>query len=433
MTNPQEIPEILFPKPVIHEVATPDGRHGINALKTAEAIENSLLPTIGFSELMPGDVVVLEHTDPDRVDETYNTVLYIEAVTVNDMSYGSSDISSPQVVAKLQNPKVAPSQVLIVGSTFAKGGSMMRPSIVSGLFLQMRRQGGEREYVATEQIDFMKVLRPNAQGELEELRPNQEQETLDNNEDYAQRVKSHLAVEAFLAERGFTFQKTSGDETYLYDDGKRMLYAGNQGFGCGITPQHEVWIYDRETQVLIASRYVESLGLHQVATAVTSPENLQRANFDLDSHYEGSTLYRLDGIFTTYNSSEANPNIDGSVAVSINQSILSQYFTAMSRQGQLVAPSAIINVSRDGSHTVDSTTYYFEDGKKVLEDLQGAVSVQKKQGSIELTCNGSVVCEVPENVTLDFETLTQTFLDEIKKSEKSARIQQALTERDKEE
>jgi len=305
--QPDMPPDPFSPKKVY--LNTPGGL-ALNAIATAEQYGNPSIPQIETGSLKIGDRLHIEIEGQEPQEYA------IECRTVPSMSFGSDDVNMPKLDMMLANGERAGDRVQFVGSSISPSGTLLTPgSIKMGTYLNTVSPDGIE--VSGGVITGFSVKRRAEDGRYievplnhEDAKPSESQSFADFEHDYKELVDI-LSGNGFdfsnLDENGFsaTYRKFSDDHT--------IVYASNQGFGCGILPQHEAYMYNADTERLVGMRYLPTKRIAQmVVMQGVTPELYAQETFaynmvgELDwrqlRSIEPSSLHRMSSRvpFVTY-------------------------------------------------------------------------------------------------------------------------------------
>jgi hypothetical protein len=257
-------PDIAY----IRVVKPDDEVVGIDVLKTVKNYSESLLPQIKGRDLRPDDILTITFDD----DIVRN--LKIEERIVSSHAFDSDSLRSPLITMRELSDKGPSERMYLMGSSITSWGTMLQQRTINdGQYLVTYDEEG-LEHVSEGAINGLQLRRPNIEGVLEEVIPNQ-LEKIEASATYQEVVGHFTNVRTALSTAGLDFDDMD-DATGLFVYHRRsaqdsFLQATRGGFGSAINPQDKVYLYDDERETLSALIYTHSTGALQFATVPVNP------------------------------------------------------------------------------------------------------------------------------------------------------------------
>lgn len=259
-------------------INTPGGM-ALNVVATAEQYRNPSIPRIDTGSLKIGDrlQIELEGKNPQGY--------MIEHAEVPSMSFGSDDIRSPQLTLMLADGERAGDRVKLSGSSISPSGTLLTPgSVKVGMYLQVVSQDGAE--ASEGRIAGFSLERRTEDGQYVEVPLNHQDGVPEESRSFAAFKDGYTELAKVLSEKGFDFKDIDEDglsARYSRLNDRTIVYASNQGFGCGVIPQHEAYTYNADTQQLIGMRYLATKQIAQmVVMQGITPELLAQETFAYD-------------------------------------------------------------------------------------------------------------------------------------------------------
>lgn len=251
------------PDPFIQDTVyfnTPEGK-ALNFAATAKQYDaNFSVPHIDAESLKIGDRLIIEFEG--QASQEYA----IEDTVVSSMSFGSDDVRSPQLTIMVANGERAGERVRLVGSSISPGGTTLAPNIVRvGMYLST--SWGNQEQVSKGVIVGFSVKRRAEDGQYIEVPLNHQGTIPQESRSFIAFNKDYEDLIGILSDKGFKFgdlDENGLSAAYRKLNDHTVVYASNQGFGCGVTPQHEAYMYSADKQRLIGMRYLPTKQIAQM-------------------------------------------------------------------------------------------------------------------------------------------------------------------------
>jgi hypothetical protein len=235
-----------------------DGTDAIDAVASAENRLSSMAPQIRSSDMIPGDVLVVDFDD--KHVETFE----VTAISSGSLVFGTDDVVHQAIALKRQTPDGAqePEAIRLYGSAMSPDGLMQTPGAVRAGAFMVSEEG-----ISPTAISTFDLKRRGDDGELRSVVLNRK-EAKPMSDSFAHARRAFEGLTALLEREGFNFTDEDDDglfERYKNVSGNLLVQAAREGFGCGVIPQDEIWVYDAGREVLRAIRNVPTLGVIQVA------------------------------------------------------------------------------------------------------------------------------------------------------------------------
>lgn len=391
-----------LPDPFTPEIVRVATEHGdaINVVETVRNYAEAQLPEISSTLLQAGDRLTIEFDD-EAVRQ-----LRVLSVAPESQAFGSDDLLSPLLT--VQDEQAAPASESakpygVYGSAISPRGTMMTPGTVkTGHFLVT----GSDEHVSRGEIKSFLLERPDEDGVLHEVRLNQTQETVQS-QSFTGAEEAFVEIKNALGDAGFNFEQKGPDgfsEKFRVITGDELIFAGRQGFGSGVIPQDEAYVYNAPHSSLFALRYMPTEGKMQVAAMHAAPEEFAKASFRESDWREAngigsSTLHRLSHkapllTYTWLQQEQENPTITLAVSEEYVGSAMADGTSANSCW-------ADVNIELvDGEPRISVTRipYWIKDEDRYKEQLTQATSF-KRNGNVIQGQIGDLALEVPLSPT----------------------------------
>lgn len=258
-------------------VKTPAGL-ALDVVSTAEQYSNPSIPQLAASSLRVGDrlTVGIEAQSPLEYA--------VEGTVIDSMAFGSDDIISPGVNMMIAGGERAGDRVQLIGSSISPRGTLLTPgSIKVGTYLNTYSQGATE--VSGGVITDFSVSRRDKEGEYAEVPLNKQESSPQESESFAAIVKDYADIVSILASKGFRFEDQGQGFPAIYRrvNNQTFVYAGNQGFGNAVIPQHEAYMYNAAEHLLIGMRYLPTEKKAQMAVMQNvAPEMFAEETFAHD-------------------------------------------------------------------------------------------------------------------------------------------------------
>lgn len=232
-----------------------DGTDAVDLGATAMNHAEAMLPKIDSSVMHEGDVLEVEF------DNDHQETFEITSVKTGSLVFGSEEITDKQVaMRRVAGNKDEQPVINLYGSAISPSGMMRTPGIVRVGSFMMTDEG-----VSTGAIRTFDLKRPDENGDLQPVMLNKT-EARTEADSFSHAKQTFKDLEELLAKDGFRFGDE--DESGLFGDytkvtGDVLVHAARQGFGCAVTPQDEIYVYDAKAQVLRGLRNIPTEGVFQ--------------------------------------------------------------------------------------------------------------------------------------------------------------------------
>lgn len=242
----------------------PDGSDGVDMAATAYNYVRAPLPEICSDVFRPGDVLTAAFDIGDEEDhvETFDITTILPS---GALYFGSESITERAVTMDRRGPDgETRAGVRLHGSSLRPDGRMHTPGMVKIGYYMLTSEG-----VSPGPLTSFDLERPDEGSQLRSV-PLNKQETRSRSESYDHAISTFSTIEAALTEDGFSFDdhnERGQTNEYCKVQGNTLIYARRQGFGHGVIPQDEIYVYDAKAQILRAMRNMPTAGIFQSMVA----------------------------------------------------------------------------------------------------------------------------------------------------------------------
>ncbi len=235
---------------------------GVDGSTFAEKKRASTNPKLDIASLQTGDLLQVE-----VAGQPYGKYA-IEGVDTDSLAFGSDDLLQPTVHMMIAAGQRAGERVNFSGSSVGLSMLTDTSSIIVGRHFKIISNDGIE--VSEGMVSGFSVSRLGEDKQYHEVPLNQLTQTLPESPSFHELRGSYEAIKDVLSQRGFNFEDLDQDGFsvgYRKVTGDTYLYACNEGFGCAIVPQHELYAYDSNAHQLVGMRFLPTKQIGQLVVA----------------------------------------------------------------------------------------------------------------------------------------------------------------------